>query len=243
MRILIVDDEAPARERLRALIGEIGLPYSVVGEAENGLHAMQLCQRMAVDLVLMDIRMPEMDGIEAAARLSGMEPPPAVIFVTAYEEHALEAFRGNAADYLLKPIRRDRLERSLQRAGVPTRAQLRSLQKPMQRPTHISTSYRGGIKRIAVQDVVLLRADQKYVTLISSDGEVLLEESLKSLEARFGELFLRIHRNTLVARKRLIGLIKLADGRCLARLSESDAQPEISRRHLPRIRRWLRQGE
>ena len=242
MNILIVDDEAPARDRLRALIGEIGAPYRVVGEAGNGVQALQLCRRLDVDLVLMDIRMPEMDGIQAAAELAGLKVPPAVIFVTAFEEHALEAFQGNAADYLLKPIRRRRLEQSLTRAAVPTRAQLQSLQQRPEISTHICTSYRGGIKRIAVCDVILLRADQKYVTAVSTDGEALLEESLVSLEARFGEVFFRIHRNALVARQRLIGLVKMSDGRCFAKLADSDEQPEISRRHLPHIRRWLKQS-
>ena len=242
MNILIVDDEAPARDRLRALIEEIGAPYCVSGEAANGVQALQLCRRLEVDLVLMDIRMPEMDGIEAAAKLALFEVPPAVIFVTAFEEHALEAFQGNAVDYLLKPIRRQRLERSLARSAVPTRAQLQSLRQQPENPTHICTNYRGGIKRIAVQEIVLLRADQKYVTAICNDGESLLEESLVSLEERFKGVFFRIHRNTLVARMRLIGVVKLNDGRCLARLADSDQQPEISRRHLPQIRRWLRQG-
>ena len=242
MNILIVDDEAPARDRLRALIEEIGAPYSVSGEAVNGEQALKQCRRLDVDLVLMDIRMPEMDGIEAAAKLAGLEVPPTVIFVTAFEEHALEAFQGNAADYLLKPIRRQRLERSLMRAAVPTRAQLQSLRQQPEMPSHICTNYRGGIKRIAIQDVILLRADQKYVTAVSSDGEALLEESLRSLEERFKGVFFRVHRNALVARQRLIGMVKLNDGRCLAKLADSDEQPEISRRHLPRIRRWLRQG-
>ncbi|MCB1751915.1 MAG: response regulator transcription factor [Gammaproteobacteria bacterium] len=242
MNILIVDDESPARDRLRGLIEEMGAPYAVAGEAANGVQALQLCCRLDVDLVLMDIRMPEMDGIEAAAKLAALELPPAVIFVTAFEEHALEAFQGNAVDYLLKPIRRQRLEHSLMRAAVPTRAQLRSLRQQPEIPTHICTNYRGGIKRIAIHDVILLRADQKYVTAISCDGEALLEESLRSLEERFKDVFFRIHRNALVARARLIGVVKQSDGRCLAKLADSHEQPEISRRHLPRIRRWLRQG-
>jgi len=242
MNILIVDDEAPARDRLRALIGEIGAPYRVAGEAGTGAEALTLCDRKEIDLVLMDVRMPEMDGIEAAEKLAAMEVPPAVIFVTAFEEHALEAFKGNAVDYLLKPIRRQRLESSLARAAVPTRPQLQSLRQQTEQPPYICTSYRGGIRRIAVDDIIMLRADQKYVTAITIQGEALLEESLVSLEERFGELFFRIHRNALVAQRRLIGLVKLADGRCLAKLSDSDAQPEISRRHLPQIRRWLRQG-
>lgn len=242
MNILIVDDEAPARDRLRALIGEIGAPYRVAGEAGTGADALKLCNRQEIDLVLMDVRMPVMDGIEAAEKLAVLAVPPAVIFVTAFEEHALAAFKGNAADYLLKPIRRQRLETSLARAAMPTRPQLQSLRQQPEPSAYICTSYRGGIKRIAVDDIIMLRADQKYVSAITTQGEALLEESLVSFEERFGDLFFRIHRNALVARRRLIGLVKLADGRCLARLGDSDEQPEISRRHLPQIRRWLRQG-
>jgi two-component system response regulator AlgR len=240
MNLLLVDDEAPARQRLKLLVEEIGSPYRVAAEAANGAQAVERCQQGDIDLVLMDIRMPQMDGIEAAARLARLEIPPAVIFVTAFEEHALEAFRGNAVDYLLKPIRRQRLEASLQRAAIPTRPQRQALQQS-ESDSHICTNYRGGLKRIAVRDLIYLQADQKYVTALSIAGESLLEESLKSLEARFPEAFFRIHRNALVARRRLIGIEKQADGRCFARLADTDERLEISRRHLPQIRRWLRQ--
>ena len=242
MRVLIVDDEAPARQRLRLLLEEIGPPYRVVAEAANGEAALQQCESREVDLVLLDIRMPGMDGIEAACRLSERPTPPAVIFVTAFEEHALEAFRGNAVDYLLKPIRRRRLEAALQRAPALTRPQLQALKKQPASEAYLSTSYRGGIRRIPIDQVIYFLADQKYVTACHSQGESLLEESLKSLEERFGEQFLRIHRNALVHRRRLTGLEKLPDGRCLARLSGSDRRLEISRRHLPEVRRWLKNG-
>ena len=240
MKLLLVDDEAPARQRLKLLIEEIGAPYQTVAEAANGAEAVACCLNGDIDLVLMDIRMPQMDGIEAAARLARLDVPPAVIFVTAYEEHALDAFRGNAVDYLLKPFRRQRLEASLQRAAIPTRPQRQALQQ-RDAESHICTNYRGGLKRIAVRDLIYLQADQKYVTALSTHGESLLEESLKSLETRFPDTFLRIHRNALVARRRLIGIEKHSDGRCFARLADSDEQLEISRRHLPEIRRWLRQ--
>ncbi len=242
MNVLIVDDEAPARQRLRMLLSKIGEPYRVVAEANSGQEALANCEKLDIHLVLMDVRMPGMDGIEAATRLANAPVPPAVIFVTAYEEHALEAFKGNAVDYLLKPIRCQRLERALVRAAVPSKAQLTAIRNQPASPTYICTNYRGGVKRIAVDDVIYLRADQKYVVAMCNDGEALLEESLKSLEQRFGERFFRIHRNALVSRSRLVGLEKRADGRCMARMEDTDEQLEISRRHLPKIRRWMKKG-
>jgi len=243
MKILVVDDEAPARQRLRGLIQEIGSPYRVVGEAGNGVEALQQCSRGDVDLVLMDIRMPGMDGLKAASTLSLGERPPAVVFVTAYEEHALDAFQGNAVDYLLKPIRRSRLERALHRACVLTRPQLQALEKLQEGESgHVYSNYRGGVQRIPVEDIIYLRADQKYVTVRHVGGESLLEESLKSLEQRFAGRFLRIHRNALVARQRVAGLEKEPDGRCSLRMEESEDRLEISRRHLAQVRRWLKSG-
>ena len=243
MRILIVDDEAPARERLRALVEEIGEPYRIAGEAGNGQQALERCRGDEVDLVLMDIRMPGMDGIEAAAELDRLETPPAVIFVTAYEEHALEAFRGPAVDYLLKPIRRSHLEKALRRASVPTRPQQQALAaRDDSGPEHIAFSYRGGVQRIPVDAIIYFQADHKYVTVRHTGGEALLEESLKSLESRMGERFFRIHRNALVARARLIGLEKTPDGRALVRMADCDERLEVSRRHLPDVRRLLKGG-
>ena len=244
MNILIADDELPARQRLRGLVREIGSPYATVGDVANGLQALQRCRSGDIDLVLMDIRMPEMDGIAAAARLAQLPTPPAVIFVSAYEEHALRAFEGNALDYLLKPIRRQRLERALKRATALTRPQLRALQEMQQEgdEQHICSNYRGGIQRIALADIIYFRADQKYVTACHAGGEALLEDSLKSLEQRFAGKLLRIHRNALVSQQHLLGLEKAPDGRTLARLDGSEARLEISRRHLADVRRWLKYG-
>ena len=249
MRILVVDDEAPARQRLRSLVEEIGPPCEWVGEAATGAGALEQNRRLAPDVVLMDVRMPVMDGLEAAARLAELRRPPAVIFVTAYEEHALAAFEGNAVDYLLKPIRRRRLERALARATALTRAQLQALgamapaeQEPAPEAAHVTTRYRGGILRIPVAEILYFRAEQKYVTLRHAGGEALLEEPLKSLERRFGDRFLRVHRNALVSRRHLRGLERSPDGRCLARLEGIEERLEVSRRHQPALRRWLKRG-
>lgn len=242
MNILIVDDEALARTRLRSLIEEIGPPCRVVGEADNGRQAVQRCRQNEVDLVLMDIRMPEMDGLEAAALLATSATPPAVIFVTAYDEHALAAFERHAVDYLLKPIRRERLQRAIEKAATLTRPQLQALQalQGVADDAYVSVSFRGGLQRIPLAEVIYFQADNKYVTVCHSAGEALLEESLKSLEERFPQRLVRIHRNALIVRERLLGLKRLGSGACAVSLAGSAAELEVSRRHLPEVRKLLR---
>ncbi|PLX60793.1 LytTR family DNA-binding domain-containing protein [Sedimenticola selenatireducens] len=242
MKILIVDDEAHARARLRSLIDEIGPPWRVVGEADNGQDALQRVRLGEVDLVLMDIRMPGMDGLEAAAVLAGLATPPAVIFVTAYDEHALAAFERHAVDYLLKPIRRERLQRAIEKAVTLNRPQLQALQALQEQPddAYISVSFRGGLQRIPISEVIYFQADNKYVTVCHAAGEALLEESLKSLEERFAQRLIRIHRNALIVRERLLGLKRLGNGACAVSLAGSAAELEVSRRHLPEVRKLLR---
>ncbi len=243
MKTLIVDDEAYARDRLRALVAEIGGEYEVVAEAANGADAVAICQQQPIDVVLMDIRMPGVDGLQAAEILAAEKLPPAVIFVTAYDEHVLEALENRAVDYLLKPIRKARLEKALNKVAEITRPQherLQALEVQQAQADYISTSFRGGIKRIPIDQVLYLQADQKYVVAHHSEGDALLEESLRALEARFAGRFVRIHRNALVAKMALNGLEKSADGRCFATLAGSDKQLEISRRHLAEVRRLLK---
>ncbi|MES9855700.1 MAG: LytTR family DNA-binding domain-containing protein [Sedimenticola sp.] len=242
MNILIADDELLARAMLRSLVEEIGPPYQVVGEAANGIEVVAACDAQAVDLVLLDISMPAMDGLEAASFLAAQPEPPAVIFVTAYEQHALAAFEESAVDYLLKPIRMERLERALKKAQQLTRPQLKALKGLQQGEgdEYVSVSFRGGLERIPVVEVIYFQAEQKYVTVCHSGGEALLEESLKSLEERLGEHFMRIHRNALVARSRVTGVRKGEEGQSLVTLEGSDMLLEVSRRHLPELRRLLK---
>ncbi len=242
MKILIVDDEAPARAHLRHLVEEIGAPAEVAGEAADGKEALAFCADREVDVLLLDIRMPGKDGLAVASKLSELVTPPAVIFTTAYDEHALQAFDRNAIDYLLKPVRRQRLEKALARVAALTRPQLQALQelRGEEGPEYIAVSYRGGLQRIAVEDVAYFRAEQKYVVAYHKEGEALLEESLKSLEERFGNRFLRIHRNALVSSEQVTGLVKEHDGRCLVTLAGTSERLEVSRRHLPEVRRFLR---
>ncbi|HIC81216.1 MAG TPA: response regulator transcription factor [Kiloniellaceae bacterium] len=243
MNILIVDDECLARERLAQMVEELGGDHRVAGQAANGEEAVAACREGEVDLVLMDIRMPGMDGMEAAARLAEMETPPAVVFVTAYDEHALEAFERRAVDYLLKPVRKARLEKALARAVTPTRAHLQKINgaAPPDRRTHISAPTPGGIQSVAVEEVLCFRADSKYVAVCHAEGELLVEESLKALEQEFGDLFIRIHRGILAARRHVEGMEKAEEGWRL-RLHGMDEGLPISRRHLPAVRRWLREG-
>lgn len=242
MKILITDDEPLARERLRSLIDELD-EGSVIGEAADGKEALQQCDHLQPDVLLLDIRMPGMDGIEAAQHLANLERPPAVIFTTAYGDHALAAFEAHAVDYLLKPIRKARLQEALQKAQQLNRAQLQSLQlgdESSVMRSHISARVRESIELIPIEEVLYFRADQKYVAVRHLHGEVLIEESLKSLEQEFAPLILRIHRNTLILKEYISVLTKDGDGRPLLMLRDCDEQLAISRRHLREIKQLLK---
>ncbi len=244
MKVLIADDEPLARTRLRELLAGIG-DYQVIGEAATGKEALQQGVDMQPELILMDIRMPTMDGLEAALHLSALEQPPAIIFTTAYGDHALAAFETHAVDYLLKPIRKERLEGALRKLQQLNRAQLATLKQTggeARARTHLSVLLRGNLQLIPVENVIYFRADQKYVTVRHPTGQVLIEESLKDLEEEFGERFFRIHRNALAASAHVSGLIKDRQGNCMLALQGIAEQLEISRRHLPEVRKRLTKG-
>jgi len=247
MKLLIVDDEAPARQWMRHLVQDLGAPYEITAEAATGAQAVELCRSEPVDVVLMDISMPGLDGLEAAGLLARFEQPPAVIFTTAYEEHALEAFDRHAVDYLLKPVRVERLRRALARARTLSRAHLRALEEFRSEKgsyrSYLCAHFRGSLQRVPIEDVIYFRADTKYVVARHLQGELLLEESLKSLEREFADRFLRVHRNALVSRERLVGIEKSLGGSGRARLSGCADQVEISRRHVAAVRRWLKRGK
>lgn len=243
MKILIVDDEPLARTRLQSLLERVPT-VQVIGEAGNGNQALEIVQREQPDVVLLDIRMPGMDGMETAAHLSKMENPPAVIFTTAYDQYALAAFRSHAVDYLLKPIKQQQLLHALQAATQLTRAQLQSLEsmqaQTSRQPINISARVQGGLQLIPVREVLYFLAEHKYVTVRYPAGEVLIEEPLKSLEQKFGDRFLRIHRNALVARQYIKGLRKDPRGKTYLSLQHCDNELEVSRRHLPEVRRFIK---
>jgi two-component system response regulator AlgR len=242
MRALIVDDEPLARERLAALIAEID-DVELAGEAGNGFEALETAARLKPDLVLLDIRMPVMDGLETARHLSALETPPAVIFCTAYEDHALAAFETNAVDYLVKPIRVERLRAAIakaQRLGGATLRKVETAAEPGRRRSHLCARVRGSLVLVAVSDIDYLLAEDKYVIVHHGKGEVLIEEPLTTLEEEFGDRFVRIHRNCLVALAKLAGLDRAPDGRVLARIAGVAAPLEVSRRNLPALRKLVR---
>ncbi len=212
LRILIVDDEAPARRRMRDLLGDLApeLPLRIVGEAGNGLEAVEQVRVLAPNLVLADMQMPRMNGIELAQHLAKLDSPPAVIFVTAHDEYAVRAFEVNALDYLMKPVRAARLALALKKAagalhGLSAEALARS--NPQAR-RYLSISERGRLTLVPVADVVYLRAELKYITVRTEVKEYLLEESLTRLEEEFADLFVRVHRSALIARDRIGGFEK-----------------------------------
>ena len=236
MRIVIADDEPLARDRLRALLAEQA-GVEVVAEAEDGESALHACADLKPDLVLLDIAMPGIDGLEAARHLSAFEPRPAVVFCTAYDQHALSAFDAAAVDYLVKPVRAERLAAALERARTFTAGREREGDTaPGRQRTHLCARLRGSLRLIPIEDVHYLQAEEKYVVVHHARGEDLIEESLKSLEDEFGERFVRIHRNCLVARHELVELRRDPNGHVHAILRHGDRPLEVSRRCVSQLR-------
>jgi len=223
LRVLIVDDEAPSRRRLRELLDDCAgaMPLAVVGEAANGREAMEILHAVTSDLVLTDIHMPAMDGLELARHLLKLQQPPVVIFTTAFHEHAVQAFDVNAIDYLMKPVRMQRLLAALQK--VPrlkpiTAAKLDELSGTSRR--FLSVTERSRVVLVPIDEIIYLKAELKYITIRTEQREYLLEESLTKLEEEFGQRFVRVHRNCLVAREAIRGF-----ERCVG--DEGDAHWEV----------------
>jgi len=231
-RVLVVDDEPPARELLRSILAETE-GFEVAGEAENGQRALDLCATLQPDIVLLDVRMPGVDGLEVARHLAGLDSPPAVIFVTAYEEYALQAFESEAIAYLLKPIRAEKLRVALGKAGRLTRPQLQQVASAARedpRRTHIGVRGRDGLKLIPIDEVLCFVADQKYTTVRHQHGEDLIDDSLKILEEEFAADFVRIHRNALVNTRYLERIARDASGQHFVHLRGLNDALEVSRR-------------
>jgi len=243
VRILVVDDEAPARARLVSLVGDIE-GHEVVGEAATGEEALELAQRLKPDLVLMDIRMPGIGGLEAARHLSVLESPPAVIFVTAYDAFAIDAFEAQAVGYLMKPVRRERLARALRHAARPTRPQLAALagsggdRRPRSR---IAARLGDALTLIPVETIYYFQADQKYVCVHHEGGTDLVDEALKDLADEFHEDFVRVHRNALVSLGHVESLARDAEGRLQVHLRGIDEPVTVSRRHAAEARRRIQE--
>ena len=248
LSVMIVDDEAPARARLRDLLADVAgeVPNAVTAEAANGLLAVEAVAEHAIDVALVDIRMPKMDGIELARHLTQLEKPPAIIFVTAYDSYAVQAFELNAIDYLVKPVRAQRLAVALQkvRQNSPASAQVLA-RLPQGARTHLSCHERGRLLLIPLPDIIYLRADLKYVTARTAIREYLLDESLTHLEEEFSERFIRLHRSALVAKEAIAGFEKNAaedsEAQWQALLRGIPEKLPVSRRQWPLVKTYARQ--
>lgn len=248
MRVVIVDDEPLARERLRRLMAEFP-GYEIIAEAGDGETALDLIEDEEPDLVLLDVRMGGTDGITVARQLALLDMPPAIIFTTAYAEHALSAFDAQADAYLLKPIRKEKLRDALLKVRKLSRAQKPAapVRDPNIKPSRefILATTREGLVRVPVTDVLYFLADQKYTTVCHLHGEVLIEESLKTLEEDLGAQFLRVHRKALVATKFIASLERRKgeeldeDSAHWLKMRHSATLLPVSRRRLAEVRRFL----
>ncbi len=247
LRILIVDDEAPARARLKDVLADCSddMKLEVVGEAGTARDALDVLAEIPADVILLDIRMPEMDGIEFAEHLQKLPTPPAIVFTTAYDAYAIRAFEVHAIDYLLKPIRAARLKEALvhaQSSRGPSPAALRDMSKGAH--AFLSAQERGKIHLIPIDDVIYLKAELKYVTVRTAEREYLIEEALARLEQEYGDRFVRVHRNCLVARAAGRGFERgtgEAEGTWLALLDRCDEKIAVSRRQQHIVRELGRQ--
>lgn len=243
MKILIVDDEPLARSRLNDILSDIG-NIEIVGQAANGQEALEQTALHSPDVVLLDIRMPVMSGLEASQHLAALDSPPAIIFTTACGDHALEAFDTNAIDYLLKPIRRSRLEQALKKAAALNHTSINAINAEASDSgastrSHVCAHHRGNLILVPVDDIIYFQADHKYIVVRHSQGEVLIDESLKTLEEEFGDDFIRIHRNALVARKHIQTLAKATDGHHYLHLQGIEDGLAVSRRQLSLVRKTV----
>jgi len=250
--IIIVDDESLARQRLQRMVTELG--YEVSGEAKNAAEAMVLIEQLDPSVVLLDIEMPGETGIQLAERIGVLEHPPAVIFTTAYDQYALEAFNTFAAGYLVKPINREKLVQALAKAQTINKAQLANMAVadmdvandvnnnvdiPPSAHKHISVHSHRGVELIAMASIRCFIADSKYITVVGTEGEKLMDSTLKQLEADFAPHFLRIHRNALVSTRHIQGLERTADGHYNVRLKDIEMRPTVSRRYAKKVKEFL----
>jgi two-component system response regulator AlgR len=215
--------------------------HQVIATAAYGQQAIEMVQFYQPDVVLLDIQMPEMDGLTCAQYLRQLEPSPAIVFCTAYDQHALDAFKSHAEGYLLKPIMQQELQQVLDQLTKLTQAQMSNLKQKedmdnqAQRHQIAAKTYRG-VELVPVENIYYFLADQKYVTVRHKNGSVLIDETLKDLELEFGERFIRIHRNALVSVHYLEGLEVINSGQYQVRCRELDERLSVSRRHLPNLR-------
>ncbi|MEO6185369.1 MAG: LytTR family DNA-binding domain-containing protein [Steroidobacteraceae bacterium] len=237
LRALIVDDEQPARERLAALLRELG-QVEIVGDARNATEALQRIAELDPDVLYLDVHMPGMSGLELARHLGSLDVPPAIIFTTAHDEHAMEAFEAEAVGYLLKPVRKEKLSAATERAQRLTPRQLGAVAAQGAR-TQLAVRQRDGIKLLRLEDIVSLVAEQKYTTVRHTGGEDLIDDSLRTLESEFGDRFLRIHRSALVNRDFIEAIERSDDGHHLIRLRGVAEPMQVSRRLVAELKARL----
>lgn len=241
MDLLIVDDEPLARARLRRLAEQLD-EVEVVAEAADGEAALAAIEAHDPAVVLLDVRMPGDDGIAVAKQVAELDHAPAIIFCTAYDQYALDAFGTEAVGYLLKPVQLDDLKSALDKAAKLNRLQLDKLRDIQQAPEgrqHISAKTRRGVELIPLTDVRFFLADQKYVTVHHANGETLIDDTLKDLEEEFQGRFIRVHRNSLVSLEHILAMERTGDGHFRLRLADVDVKPVVSRRHVPQLKELL----
>lgn len=241
MDVLIVDDEPLARARLRRLLDDMQ-EYTVVAEAEDCDTALVAIDEHDPAVVLLDVRMPGDDGLATARKIAQMDCPPAIVFCTAYDQYALDAFDTEAVGYLLKPVQADDLRKVLDKAGKVNKLQLASLREapPAESGrTNISAKTRRGVELIPLTDVRFFIADQKYVTVHHLGGETLIDDTLKDLETELAGRFVRVHRNSLVSVAHIEAMERAPDGQFRLRLEGVEVKPVVSRRHVPELKELL----
>lgn len=241
LHVLVVDDEPLARSRLRNLLAECRSPSAIVGgEAANAAEAMEWLRRTLFDAVLLDVRMPGADGLALAQAMRGLPREPAVVFVTAHSEHAVQAFELEAVDYLTKPVRLERLQAALQKVQ---KSMLARSSGAVQEPEMLIIQDRGRTERVPLSEVLYFKAELKYITVRTPVRSYILDASLSELEERHAEQFLRIHRNALVARRAVRALEKHEDPEegegWAVRLTGVDELLAVSRRQLTAVREAL----
>ena len=242
MKLLIVDDEPPARDRLRRLLEELD-DCDVVAEAGNGEEALSYCGELKPDVVLLDVRMPGLPGIQVARNIDTLEDPPAVIFTTAYDQYAVDAFETEAVGYLLKPVRKEKLAHALRHASRISPSRLVKVAESARiehKREQICARLGEQLRLIPVADIYFFLADQKYVTVRHKGGENLIDESLKSLAEEFSPDFVRIHRNALVAEKYISAVERTDSGQYVVRMRDCGNVLEVSRRHASELLRRIR---
>jgi two-component system, LytTR family, response regulator AlgR len=238
VKILLVDDEPLARERLLRLLTKIQ-PEAQCLQAANGLEALELVERESPELLLLDIRMPGMDGIEVATHLQQLERPPAIIFCTAFDQYALAALQHHAMAYLLKPVRERELAAALSGAARVNRLQLAALRGDDGGRSQVSSQTHRGLETMPIAEVRCFVAEQKYVTAHSPGRELLIPDTLKDLEGEFSRRFIRVHRNALVAVEHIGRLQRDEGGNWLVEMDGVDILPAVSRRHLAQVKACL----